>query len=175
MPKKLPEGEGKRVPLNMRTTREIRDRLEQAAEQSGRSLAQEVEERLGQSFIQNDLISAMSGGERLATLLTMISIVLKTTKDEDGKLWNEDPVVANIVGEALHKVVLASNGSIEAQELYHERPEIKDKVTWASTLIANHAVFFLHSKWGEEKRERYEDLHYKPDKIFEEMKTLLTK
>lgn len=50
MPKKLPEGEGKRVPLNMRTTRETRDRLEKAADESGRSLAQEVEIRLERSF-----------------------------------------------------------------------------------------------------------------------------
>lgn len=50
MPKKLPEGEGKRIPLNMRTTRETRDRLEKAAEQSGRSLAQELEIRLERSF-----------------------------------------------------------------------------------------------------------------------------
>lgn len=47
---KLPEGEGKRVPLNMRTTKEIRSCLERAAADSGRSLAQEVEFRLEQSF-----------------------------------------------------------------------------------------------------------------------------
>ena len=81
-------------------------------------------------------------------------------------------IVANIVGEALYKVILASNGSIEARGLYHDHPDMKDKVAWASTLIANHAVFFLHSKWGKEKREHYDDLHYKPDKIFEELKTI---
>jgi TraY domain len=41
---------GKRYPLNMRTTKETRDRLEAAAAASGRSLAQEVEHRLEQSF-----------------------------------------------------------------------------------------------------------------------------
>lgn len=38
-----PEGPGKRYPLSMRTTIEVRQKLEQAAAASGRSLAQEVE------------------------------------------------------------------------------------------------------------------------------------
>lgn len=41
---------GKLQPLNMRTTAEIRGRLEEAAALSGRSLTQEVERRLEQSF-----------------------------------------------------------------------------------------------------------------------------
>ena len=42
---------GKLYPLNMRTTDEVRRKLEDAAKTSGRSLAQEVEARLLQSFI----------------------------------------------------------------------------------------------------------------------------
>ena len=42
--------ESKRSPLNMRTTKETRSKLEEAAEKSGRSLAQEVEYRLERSF-----------------------------------------------------------------------------------------------------------------------------
>src|SRR5215831_2936068 len=41
---------GKRYPLNMRTTKELRDKIEEAAMASGRSLVQEVEFRLEQSF-----------------------------------------------------------------------------------------------------------------------------
>ena len=44
---KLPPGEGKRVPLNMRTTRETREKLEKSAAGSGRSLAQELVSRSG--------------------------------------------------------------------------------------------------------------------------------
>jgi hypothetical protein len=40
----------KRYPLNMRTTNEVREKLERAAAESGRSLAQEVEFRLERSF-----------------------------------------------------------------------------------------------------------------------------
>jgi hypothetical protein len=46
---------GKRYPLNMRTTREMRERLEASARASGRSLAQEVEIRLEQSFRVDDV------------------------------------------------------------------------------------------------------------------------
>ncbi len=51
---KLPPGEGKRMPLNMRTTRELRDKLERNTADSGRSLAQEVEYRLERSFLLDD-------------------------------------------------------------------------------------------------------------------------
>ena len=40
----------KRYPLNMRTTKSLRQRLERAAKKSGRSLAQEVERRLERSL-----------------------------------------------------------------------------------------------------------------------------
>ena len=56
-------GAGKRYPLNMRTTKAIRDKLEKAAAASGRSLAQEVELRLEQSFFSQEL---MIGGLELA-------------------------------------------------------------------------------------------------------------
>lgn len=46
--------DGKRYPLNMRTTKEIRERLEAAAAASGRSMAQEVERRLENSFLEKD-------------------------------------------------------------------------------------------------------------------------
>jgi TraY domain len=49
---KKPTGGGKRYPLNMRTTRETRERLEAAAAANGRSLAQEVEVRLERSFAE---------------------------------------------------------------------------------------------------------------------------
>ena len=49
----------KRHPLNMRTTKALRTRLERAAKKSGRSLAQEVERRLERSLdFDNQLIMA---------------------------------------------------------------------------------------------------------------------
>jgi hypothetical protein len=58
----------KRYPLNMRTTKSLRQKLEKAAAQSGRSLAQEVESRLEQSFVfERHLI--MSQGDRWSPVL----------------------------------------------------------------------------------------------------------
>jgi hypothetical protein len=54
--KRVPKG--KRIPLNMRTTQELRDRIEAAARASGRSLVQEVEYRVEQSFQQGDTAEA---------------------------------------------------------------------------------------------------------------------
>jgi hypothetical protein len=47
---------GKRYPLNMRTTKELREKIEAAARTSGRSLVQEVEFRLELSFNQDSVI-----------------------------------------------------------------------------------------------------------------------
>jgi hypothetical protein len=52
--------EGKRYPLNMRTTKEMREKLERAAAQSGRSLVQEVEHRLERSFDREEISTKVS-------------------------------------------------------------------------------------------------------------------
>jgi predicted HicB family RNase H-like nuclease len=46
---------GKRYPLNMRTTKELRDKIDWAATVSGRSLVQEVEFRLERSFQEEEI------------------------------------------------------------------------------------------------------------------------
>jgi hypothetical protein len=54
MARKPKPASGKRYPLNMRTTRELRERIIAAAHTSGRSLVQEVEYRLERSFEKED-------------------------------------------------------------------------------------------------------------------------
>ena len=54
MPRRTVKGSGKKSPLNMRTTQALRKKLEKAAGLSGRSLVQEVEFRLEQSFTRED-------------------------------------------------------------------------------------------------------------------------
>lgn len=44
---------GKKSPLNLRTTKELRTKIELAASRSGRSLVQEVEHRLELSFARD--------------------------------------------------------------------------------------------------------------------------
>src|SRR5262245_61792163 len=52
---------GKRWPLATRTTLELRQKLERAAQTSGRSLVQEVELRLERSFAETDALAEFFG------------------------------------------------------------------------------------------------------------------
>ena len=68
-------GAGKRYPLNMRTTKAMRGKLERAAAAAGRSLAQEVEFRLERSFLQNEIMIGgleLAYGRQLAGVLLML-------------------------------------------------------------------------------------------------------
>jgi hypothetical protein len=95
MPKKK---EIKRYPLNMRTTKRIREKLESAAESSGRSLAQEVEYRLELSFKTQDLLHdvlTLAYGERLANLLTQIGNDNKHITDAEHTLSEMNAFIAD--------------------------------------------------------------------------------
>jgi hypothetical protein len=63
-------------PLNMRTTKELRDKIEAAATVSGRSLVQEVEFRLEQSFQMDD---AAKQSETVAVVA--VKAALKVVED----------------------------------------------------------------------------------------------
>jgi hypothetical protein len=68
-------GGGKRYPLGLRTTKELRERLEAARAASGRSLAQEVEYRLEQSFggeHRGDLLDELLTDQALRTQATLM-------------------------------------------------------------------------------------------------------
>lgn len=58
-------GPGKRMPLGVRTTPEIRAKMEAAAKASGRSLAQEIEFRLEQSFDREATVRAVLAEQRM--------------------------------------------------------------------------------------------------------------
>ena len=60
MPPRAKKAAGKRYPLNMRTTLELREKVERAAKASGRSLVQEVEYRLEQSFEVQSITAAVA-------------------------------------------------------------------------------------------------------------------
>ncbi len=77
----LPPGEGKKVPLNMRTTRAIRGRLESAAGRSGRSLVHEVEYRLEQTFRDEDAL----GGRECYALFRMMGAAADLIEARTGK------------------------------------------------------------------------------------------
>jgi hypothetical protein len=81
--KKRRGAEGKRYPLNMRTTKETRERLEAAALASGRSLAQEVEYRLEQSIDQIEAFGGAVPYKLMGALAGFASVI----SDVRGKEW----------------------------------------------------------------------------------------
>jgi hypothetical protein len=80
------EGGGKRHPLNMRTTKETRDRLEAVAIANGRSMAQEVEARLERSFQQE----AVLGGPEMARVTFLMAANFAVAAGDSG--WTGDPI-----------------------------------------------------------------------------------
>ena len=87
---KLPPGKGKRVPLNMRTTQEVRDRLEKNAADSGRSLVQEVEYQLDRAFLVQDHLAFISGDHRTADFVRTLVEVQKLIETYQGQsVWDD--------------------------------------------------------------------------------------
>jgi len=80
-----------RVPMNFRVTRELRARLEQAADASGRSLMAEAEFRLSQSFAAEDQL----GGPRAAPFFRSLSEEVTAYYGDDS--WLRDPVKFEVV------------------------------------------------------------------------------
>ncbi len=94
------DGAGKRYPLNMRTTRELRDTLTAAASQSGRSLAQEVEHRLEESLRGTsyfELVFNSSLGQELSAIAHVVRGIEKYT----GRTATTDAFTAVAVRAAL--------------------------------------------------------------------------
>jgi hypothetical protein len=94
--KKAPPSEGKRHPLNLRTTRELREKIDQMAGISGRSLVQEVEHRLEQSFNRDVMVNMLLGGDDNAKVLEMIAQALQA-EDLSGRKWRDSKKSAEAV------------------------------------------------------------------------------
>ena len=89
----LPPEEGKRYPLNMRTTKEVREKLEAAASESGRSLTQEVEFRVQQSLRDDEARFEAFGGTHNYALMRLISAAIAAIETGRGAKWTEDSSV----------------------------------------------------------------------------------
>jgi hypothetical protein len=83
----LPPEQGKRYPVGIRTTKELKDLLQAAATASGRSVAQEIEHRLETSF----QTEALYGGPRTAALLRGLAGLISTWPDTEGDAWLDNP------------------------------------------------------------------------------------
>lgn len=83
---------GKRFALNMRTTAELRRKLEEAARVAGRSLTQETEYRLERSFEVDKHISDMFGDRRTFALMQLMAQAIQISLGKNPtSFWLEDP------------------------------------------------------------------------------------
>jgi hypothetical protein len=80
---------GKRHPLNMRTTQELRDRMENAAQRSGRSLAAEVEVRMEHSLNRQDYL-VEQWGQDVFDIADSMAKALWHIEQFTGQRWIDD-------------------------------------------------------------------------------------
>ena len=91
---RLPDEIAKRHPLNMKCTAKLRAQLMAAAEISGRNISAEVEYRLEDSFLPNDILT---GTEQTQALLSAIAGAIQVAEQAMGTDWHEDSATAGLV------------------------------------------------------------------------------
>lgn len=79
-------GEAKRSAIAVRTTPAVKDRLTDAATRAGRSLTQEIEQRLERSLEGEDAL----GGAETANALRALASEIANVERRTGKSWLED-------------------------------------------------------------------------------------
>ena len=91
-PGRPPSGpyEDKRKTLSTRITAGLRECLEEAAEATGRSLSQEIEFRLEQSFLRETAQYEAFGGEHVDALMRVLGNAVRLIEATGGKKWQED-------------------------------------------------------------------------------------
>jgi hypothetical protein len=106
-PKAKRVAQGKRYPLNMRTTQELREKMEAAARMSGRSLVQEVEYRLERSFHEDGLL----GDPTAARAYHGLAFTIATLKSRHGPTWLQTPDIARELAQGLLNALSDALGS----------------------------------------------------------------
>lgn len=131
---KLPPGKGKRVPLNMRATRELRKALEKAAANSGRSLAQEVEHRLERSFSEENYLSLLYDDPHMAGLVREFTDVKRLIEAHLEKSVWEDLESHEAMQAALRRLLTQKapnpSGNLKKKMAAYERYAERELKPW---------------------------------------------
>jgi hypothetical protein len=104
--------------MSLRVTPDMKERLERAAVNTGRSLSQEAELRLERTFRDDDLLSQLMGaayGEKLAAVLMIIGETMsavgptvahvETQTPEGAENWLKSPVAFDQASKAAQAVL----------------------------------------------------------------------
>lgn len=98
---RLPDEEAKRAAFTFRTTNSLRGQLTAAAEESGLSIAQEIERRLELSFFEE----AIMGGRDKALLAKLIASAASLIEIETQRRWTEDRMTWAAVNAAVQRIM----------------------------------------------------------------------
>jgi hypothetical protein len=102
----------------MRSTQEMRDKLERAAAISGLSLVQEVERRLEKTFQEEDALISGFGGPSAEPFVRPALYFLEALQ-RSGHDWRQDPAIASAMPRAIAVIAEAVFGgglSLERQK-----------------------------------------------------------
>jgi len=102
-PGRPPRGEytDKRKTLSTRITSGLRDRLDKSADESGRSLSQEIEFRLDRSFRDEDAYYREFGDKSLYMTMRWFALTLDEAEQITEKPWKKDKETYRIATNAL--------------------------------------------------------------------------
>jgi hypothetical protein len=102
----VPKGEyaDKAATISTRITADLRGWLERAAKNSGRTLSQEIENRLRQTFVEEERMIDRFGGERTARILQVVASVLHGVRNPENPEadWLEDPRAFDLGVDAIY-------------------------------------------------------------------------
>ena len=158
-PPASPDGP-KRAAIGLRASNDLRSRLEAAAAETGRSLSQEAEIRLEQSF-ESD--SAFGGAEQ-AALLRMMAAAAQLIEARTGKSWLEDFDTGYAVSAAWRQLVNMSLPHVPDDDRAAldieapERPAYPTPPKWPDDYKAGPGLLFIDPESPENKAvtERHE-------------------
>jgi hypothetical protein len=144
-----PKGEyaDKAATLSTRITRDLRDWLEQAAKKTGRSLSDEIENRLRQTFVEEGRMIDRFGNERTARVLQVVANVLTGMRNPENPDadWLDDPITFDMGTEAIHWTLEAVRPKHQQSDWYEleriKRFDGEDKMTPATIARLCHEVW----------------------------------
>jgi hypothetical protein len=90
--------------LSTRITADLREWLERATRKSGRTLSQEIENRLRQTFIEERQMIDRFGSERTARVLQVVANILQEVRDPENPSaeWLDGPRTFEVGLDAIH-------------------------------------------------------------------------
>ena len=98
------DAEAKRHPMGIRTTKDLKEKVEALAAANGRSVAAEIELRLEESIRREE----QRGGRHISAPLDIIAGVMGMAEERTGQRWNE-ALSAWLPVEAVMKALLERN------------------------------------------------------------------